>query len=99
MWSILYLLRNDPEKLKWSQRRRGLDESVVDEALRLDLEWRRKLGELNDLRHRHNVISREIARLRGVERDEKIREAKRLQEEVTKLEAEVEEVKRRRDKL
>ncbi len=99
MWSILYLLRNNPEKIRWSQRRRGLDESVVDEALKLDLEWRKKLRELNELRHRHNVISREIAKLSGREREERIREAKKLLEEITALEAEVEELKRRRDEL
>ncbi|RLI88923.1 MAG: serine--tRNA ligase, partial [Candidatus Altiarchaeales archaeon] len=61
MWSILYLLRNDPDKLRWSQERRGLDPSVVDEALKYDQLWRKALKELNDLRHQHNVISRQIA--------------------------------------
>ena len=40
MWSILYLLRNNPDKLRWSQERRGLDPGVVDEAIKYDRLWR-----------------------------------------------------------
>ena len=62
MWSMLYYLRNNPEKIKWSQRRRGLDETVVDEAVKYDKLWREYLTKLNELRHKHNVMSREIGK-------------------------------------
>ncbi len=99
MWSILYLLRNDPDKLRWSQQRRGLDPGVVDEALKYDRLWRKALKELNDLRHQHNVISRQIARLRGPEREAKIREARQLLERIEEQEKLVKEYETRRNEL
>ena len=99
MWSILYLLRNDPDKLRWSQERRGLDPGVVDEALKYDQLWRKALRELNELRHQHNVLSRQIARLRGPEREAKIREAKELLKRIEEQEALVERYEARRNEL
>ncbi|MFX1301286.1 MAG: hypothetical protein ACFFDE_10150, partial [Promethearchaeota archaeon] len=40
-WTILTAVREDPEVLRRSQQRRGLDSTVVDEAVRLDTEWRK----------------------------------------------------------
>ncbi|RLI31369.1 serine--tRNA ligase [Candidatus Bathyarchaeota archaeon] len=99
MWSILYLLRNNPEKLRWSQKRRGLDESIIDKALKYDTAWRKSLKQLNDLRHKHNLISREIPKLKGVEREEKIKEAKRIEKEISTLEEEVKRLEMEREKL
>ncbi len=97
MWSMLYYLRNNPEKIKWSQRRRGLDTSIVDEALKYDILWRRTLTELNKLRHMHNVISREIPKLAGEERRRKIEEARELIRKIEELEEKVREYKAKRD--
>ncbi len=99
MWSILYLLRNNPEKLKWSQRRRGLDESIVDESLEADRLWRKGITELNELRRRHNEISRQIAKLSGAERAAKIKEARQLLEEIRRMERLVREYEERRTRL
>ncbi|RLF34872.1 MAG: serine--tRNA ligase, partial [Thermoplasmata archaeon] len=99
MWSILYLLRNNPEKLRWSQKRRGLDESIIDKALKYDIAWRKSLKQLNDLRHKHNLISREIPKLKGVEREEKIKEAKRIEKEISTLEEEEKRLEMEREKL
>ena len=44
------LLRNDPDVVKRSQRARGNDESVVDEALAADAARRSALGEFEQLR-------------------------------------------------
>ncbi|MCD6095837.1 MAG: serine--tRNA ligase, partial [Thermoprotei archaeon] len=99
MWSILYYLRNNPEKLKESQRKRGLSVEVIDKAIEYDKKWRQRLTELNALRHRHNVISREIAKLKGAERGAKIREAKEILKKIEELEEEVEELKNKRDEI
>jgi len=82
MWTMLYLLRNNPERIKISQRARGLDESIVDKALELDLKWRKTLTYVNELRREHNRISREIANLSGVEREKKLEEARKLAEKI-----------------
>ncbi|RLF00669.1 MAG: serine--tRNA ligase [Thermoprotei archaeon] len=99
MWSILYYLRNDPEKLKWNMRMRGFSEAIVGKALELDTLWRKTLTELNDLRRKHNQISREIGRLKGEAREKKLAEAKSLlklieekEKILRKIEAEREEV-------
>jgi len=78
LWTILDLLRNDPDALRDSQRRRGERVDLVDEALRLDQLWRRKLSQLDELRHQHNVISRKIGKSHGTDRDKKIRRARDL---------------------
>jgi len=82
MWTMLYLLRNNPERIKISQRARGLDESIVDKALELDLKWRKTLTYVNELRREHNRISRDIANLSGVEREKKLEEARKLAEKI-----------------
>ena len=78
LWTVLDLLRNDPDALRESQRRRGEEAGLVDAALELDRLWRRRLGQLDELRHEHNVISREIGKSRGARKDQKIRRARDL---------------------
>ena len=39
------LLRENPEAIKASQRARGNDEAIVDEAAQADTTWRKKLQE------------------------------------------------------
>nr|MDO8043497.1 serine--tRNA ligase [Candidatus Baldrarchaeota archaeon] len=99
MWSILKLLRTDPEKIKWSQRRRGLDPNIVDEAVKYDNLWRKSLTELNELRHKLNVITAEISKLKGPERENKIKEARKLSAEIKEFERKVEEYERKRNEL
>ncbi|GAB6148356.1 serine--tRNA ligase [Stetteria hydrogenophila] len=78
-WSVLALLRSNPDELKMHVKKRLMDPSIVDEALRLDVEWRRLQTEINELRHRHNVITRTIAKTRDpAERAKLIDEARRL---------------------
>ena len=99
MWSILKLLREDPEKIKWSQRARGLSGDIVDQALEYDKLWRRKNRELEALKHERNLLSR---RIRGATEEEKkriIEEARKLSEKIEILEREVNDIKRKRDDL
>ncbi|RLG52926.1 MAG: serine--tRNA ligase [Thermoproteota archaeon] len=99
MWSILDLLRNNPEKLKESQRRRGLPPTLVDEALEYDLAWRKAVTELNNLRKLRNEITREIAKAPSSRRDELIKKAREISEEVKRKENEVKLLEERRMKL
>ncbi|MET1160428.1 MAG: serine--tRNA ligase [Thermoprotei archaeon] len=99
MWSILKLLRENPDELKEHVKKRFMDPSVVDEAYRADTEWRKLLTTIQELRHKHNVISREISKLSGAEREKKILEAKNLLKRLEELEKKLKEVEERRKRL
>jgi len=82
------LVREEPELVKQSMRRRNMDTFLVDEVLRLDSEWRAVLTEGNQSRHRKNVLAEEIKELKrkGEDISEKIRESRELPERIRFLE-------------
>jgi len=97
-WSILELLRRDPETLKEHVRKRLLDPAIVDRARELDEKWRSLLTRVNELRHKHNVVSRSIGRARDPEeRRRLIEEARRLLQELSVLEEELKRVEKERE--
>ncbi|MCD6489053.1 MAG: serine--tRNA ligase [Desulfurococcales archaeon] len=95
-WSILSLLRTNPDELKEHVKKRYMDPAIVDKAYELDVKWRKMLTEINELRHRHNVISREIARLTGEEKEKKLREAKELLKKLKAMEKELKIIEKQR---
>ncbi|MEM0218181.1 MAG: serine--tRNA ligase [Desulfurococcaceae archaeon] len=96
-WSILSLLRTNPDTLKEHVKKRFMDSSIVDKAYELDIKWRKLLTIVQELRHRHNEISRQIAKLTGEMRQQAIEEAKRTLEELAKLEAELKKIEDERE--
>jgi seryl-tRNA synthetase len=82
MWSILKSLRENPEILIESQRRRNDDISIVERAIELDKKWRETRYDLDKLRHERNTISREIKKLKGEEREKALKKAKKISEAV-----------------
>ncbi len=99
MWSILKALREKPEILYESQKRRGLSTDIVDRAIELDRRWREKLKEVNQLRKRRNELARMVKDAKGEEREKIIQGAKRISdlvkaadEELKKIESELEMV-------
>ena len=99
-WSILRLLRENPEVLRESLRKRGMDESLVDKALELDQRWRQLKRMVDEIRHKHNVITRAISKARDPgERRKLIEEAKRLIREREKLEEELRRVEEERRRV
>jgi len=98
-WSILKLLREKPEVLKEHVKKRFMDPSIVDEAYRTDLEWRKTLTVIQELRHKHNVISKEIPKLKGEEKEKKIKEAREVLRQLEELEKKLKELEERRMKL
>ena len=99
-WSILELLRSDPEKLRYYVKIRLMDPGIVDKALHLDQEWRRLLTQVNELRHKHNLVSRSIGKTRDPEeRRRLIEEARKLLQELEALETRLKEVEREREKV
>ncbi|MCQ4153183.1 MAG: serine--tRNA ligase [Archaeoglobi archaeon] len=96
MWSILKALRENPEVLYESQRKRGMDVGIVERAVELDKTWREKLKETNALRKRRNELSKQLKE----NRDPKlIEEAKRISEEVKKAEEDLKKLESELEKL
>lgn len=91
------MLRENPEELKEHVRKRYMDPSIVDNAYRIDQEWRKLLTEIQEVRHRHNVISREIAKLSGEEKEKKMMEARTLLNELEVLEKRLAEIEAARE--
>jgi len=96
-WSILTLLRENPELLKTHVKKRFMDTSIVDEAFRLDQEWRRLLTEVQELRHKHNVISREVSKVPPELKEELLRQAKQLLSQLDMFEAKLKELETQRE--
>ena len=57
----LNLLRENPEAIKASQRARGRDEKLVDQAVELDAKRRKALADFESLRAEQNAHSRLVA--------------------------------------
>lgn len=57
----LTLLRENPETIKVSQRSRGADESLVDQAIALDKTRRELLQQFEALRAEQNVFGKQVA--------------------------------------
>lgn len=78
-WSILRLLREAPEEYKKSVQKRCLDVSIVDKAIELDREWRQLKRKVDEIRHKHNVLTRKIAKTRDPrERENLVKEVREL---------------------
>ncbi|MCE4602683.1 MAG: serine--tRNA ligase [Desulfurococcales archaeon] len=100
MWSILALLRENPGKLKEYVEKRQMDPSIVDEAYRIDTEWRSLLTRVNEVRHLHNKVSRSIGKARDrEERQRLIEEARRLLKELEELESRLKSVEEARTRI
>jgi len=91
------LIRENPDVVRKDLEKRGKHEKValLDELLKRDEEWRRLLTEVNNLRHRHNVVIAQIAekKKRGEDASKEILEAKEIPAKIKGLEGKVEEDK------
>ncbi len=100
MWSILELLRNIPDELKRHVEKRLMDPSIVDKAIEADLRWRKLQTEINELRHKHNVITRSIAKARDpAERAKLIKEARALLKTLSEKEELLKKVEDERERI
>jgi seryl-tRNA synthetase len=84
----LRLLRSDPERVRASQRTRGEDPALVDDLLAADERRRAAVSAADGLRAEQKTISRQVPRATGEEREELLRRAKGLADEVRQAEAE-----------
>jgi len=93
------LIRENPDIVRKDLEKRGKHEKIalLDELLKRDKEWRRLLTEVNNLRHRHNVVTAQIAekKKRGKDASKEILEARQIPAKIKELEGKVEEDKAR----
>jgi seryl-tRNA synthetase len=84
----LRLLRDDPDRVRASQRARGEDPALVDELLAADGRRRAAVALGDQLRAEQRALSKQVPRASGEEREALLRRAKLLAEEVKAAEAE-----------
>jgi seryl-tRNA synthetase len=93
------LLRENPEILKASLKRRGDTEKIaqVDELLENDRKWRNLQVEANNLRGKRNKLTEEIAKLRRQGQDTAglVKEAEQIPDQIKTLEGQTEELQRK----
>jgi seryl-tRNA synthetase len=88
------LVRDKPGIVKNDLRKRGSPEKIklVDELLQWDKKRREAITHTNELKHRRNRISEEIAKLksRGKDFSKKVEETRKVAEKIKELDEEVE---------
>lgn len=86
------LIREHPEVVRANLQKRDDEEKLkmLEELLILDEKWRGLTTQINELRRRRNVVSREVARLKrdGKDAAEKLLEAEKIPTEIARLETE-----------
>jgi len=84
------LIRDHPEIVKNNLKKRGDIEktALVDQLVELDKKWRENKKQVEELRHRRNVISEKIAELKRSKHDisKQVEESQRIPREIKKLE-------------
>ncbi|MEV5413574.1 serine--tRNA ligase [Thermopolyspora sp. NPDC052614] len=93
----LRTLREDPDRLRASQRARGEDDSVVDVLLDLDERRRSALSSFESLRAEQKSVGRSVSSAKGEEREALLARAKELAAQVKAAEAEASELAARFD--
>lgn len=65
------LLREKPDIVRKSEKKRGKDPEIVDRVLELDDKWKRELKKKEDLNHKRNTVSIDISNAKK-NKDEKL---------------------------
>jgi seryl-tRNA synthetase len=84
----LKVLREDPDRLRASQRARGEDENAVDVLIGADERRRKAVATADSLRAEQKTLGKQVGAARGAEREELLAHAKQLAADVKAAEAE-----------
>ncbi|MBR9677680.1 MAG: serine--tRNA ligase [Nanoarchaeota archaeon] len=81
------LVRNQSEIVKKDLKRRKESEKIgwVEDLIRKDAAWRKSLMNVQKLQHKRNVVSKEISKLKGRERNRKIAEMRSVNSQIDRL--------------
>ncbi|MBT0159584.1 serine--tRNA ligase [Candidatus Bathyarchaeota archaeon A05DMB-2] len=89
------LIRENPQFVKENLAKRGNleNDTMLDELIRVDREWRQNLTKLNDLRHERKLVTIEIAKLKKARKNaaEEVNKAKAIDAEISTIEKQVAE--------
>ncbi len=77
-------LRDEPEEMRAALARRGADR-LLDDVLAADVRRREVVQKIDELKHRQNVITKEIGRVDASEREPLLEQAKALKGDVEAL--------------
>ncbi len=95
-------IRENPELVKESEKKRFKDPSIVDKVLEYDNKWRKIIKELQKLQKERNEKTKELAKMkkegREIPENKKI-ELKKVGEKIKELERKAEEYLKKRDEL
>ena len=81
------ILRDDPDRVRASQAKRGLSDEVVDRALSADTARRQAIATFEAKRAEQKQLGKQVARAKGEEKQELLTRTKALAAEVKELEA------------
>ncbi|MHA2256078.1 MAG: serine--tRNA ligase [Candidatus Heimdallarchaeaceae archaeon] len=95
------LIRENPEMVRKNLERRQSPEvmKLLDKIIEDDKKYREMLKEVEDLKHKRNVLSRDIAELKrdGKDASSKMKEAQNIPEKIKSLEADFIKLKEKLD--
>ncbi len=95
----LRLLRDEPERVRASQRARGAEEYLVDAVLEADEVHRKSLSEFERLRAEQKSIGREVAGAQGEAKQALLQQVKTTAGRVKELDKQAKEAAEQRDRL
>ena len=83
----LKFVRNNPEIVRRALISRNMGTELIDNLLEYDVSWRECLVEGDSLKHKRNVVTREIAELKKEKKDAsfKIEEMRSINERIKEL--------------
>lgn len=97
------LIRQHPEAVKASEKRRHHDPAIVEEVLKLDELWKKKQKEVEELKHQRNVVSEEINAAKKAKNnplaEKKIKQMKEVVEQIKEKGYEAEGLVHQRNEL
>jgi len=95
--------RNNPEKVRASEKRRGHNLQLVDKVLQLDEEWKAELKKKEALNHHRNLVSEEINQAKKKKNEalakKKIEEMRKVIDQIKAQEEKADQLLRTRDQV
>src|SRR3989338_3528990 len=94
-------IRQNPEQVRQSEKKRNRDPTVIDQVLKLDEEWKKKQKEVEELKHLRNVVSEEINAAKKHKNEQqavkKIKQMKEVAENIKETESKSQELLHQRN--
>ncbi|MCD6523256.1 MAG: serine--tRNA ligase [Candidatus Diapherotrites archaeon] len=95
------MIREHPEIVSNDLKKRGLTTELLDKVIDMDKKWREYVKKRDELKHRKNVVTSEIADMkkRGEDATKEINEMKEINRKIEEIDKKTKELLRERDTL